>query len=143
MTAKDAKGLVEPILVNKKKAEIIHKQMAGTTLEEVAKNAKTGINQAINLTGTNSNLPNFGQEPMVVGRAITLKAQEVSKLIDGNNGVYMIKAKSVSKAPELPNYNAFKQNVVTNNRNSVQNSIYSALYNNAKIEDNRASILIQ
>lgn len=143
MTAKDAKGLVEPILVNKKKAEIIHKQMAGTTLEEVAKNAKTGINQAVNLTGTNSNLPNFGQEPMVVGRAITLKAQEVSKLIDGNNGVYMIKAKSVSKAQELPNYNAFKQNVVTNNRNSVQNSIFSALYNNAKIEDNRASILIQ
>ena len=117
--------------------------MAGTTLEEVAKNAKVAINVATDLSGTNSTIPNFGQEPEIVGRALTLKANEVSKLIDGNNGVYMIKGKSVTKAPELPNYAPFKQRVSTNNRNMVQNSVFSALYNKAKIEDNRAKVLLQ
>lgn len=143
MTANDARGMVEPILRNEKKAEIIRKQMAGNTLEEVAKNAKTNINLAVDLSGANSSIPNFGQEPEVVGKAVTLKANELSKLIDGNNGVYMIKGKSVTKAPELPNYAPFKQRVSTNNRNMVQNSVFSALYNKAKIEDNRAKILLQ
>ncbi len=143
MTANEARGMVEPILKNEKKAEIIRKQMAGTTLEEVAKNAKVAINVATDLSGTNSTIPNFGQEPEIVGRALTLKANEVSKLIDGNNGVYMIKGKSVAKAPELPNYNPFKARVSTNNRNLVQSTVYSALYNKAKIEDNRAKVLLQ
>jgi len=143
MTANDARGIVEPILKNEKKAEIIRKQMAGSTLEEVAKNAKTSINLASDLSGQNSNLPNFGQEPEVVGRAMTLKTGEASKLINGKNGVYMIKGKSVAKAPELPNYNPFKQRVVTNNRNSVQGAVYNALLNNADIEDNRTKIFFQ
>ena len=117
--------------------------MAGTTLEEVAKNAKVSINVATEVSGSNSTIPNFGQEPEVVGRAVTLKANELSKLIDGNNGVYMIKGKSVTKAPELPNYNPFKSRVSTNNRNMVQNAVYGALYNKAEIEDNRAKILLQ
>ncbi|RRJ88071.1 peptidylprolyl isomerase [Paenimyroides tangerinum] len=143
MTATEAKGMVEPILKKQKKAEMIRKQMAGTTLEEVAKNAKVAISVATEVAGSNSTIPNFGQEPEVVGRAVTLKANELSKLIDGNNGVYMIKGKSVTKAPELPNYNAFKSRVTTNNRNSVQNAVYGALYNKAEIEDNRAKILLQ
>lgn len=141
MSANDARGIVEPILKNEKKAALIQKQMAGTTLEDVAKNAKTSIQTAIDLTGANANLPNFGNEPQVIGNAIALKANETSKLINGNNGVYMIKGKSVTKAPELPNYNSFKQRVLTNNRNAVQNTIFGALFNNAKIEDNRAAVL--
>jgi len=141
MTVNDARPIVEPILMNEKKAEIIRKQMTGSTLEEVAKNAKTAVNIASDLSGSNPSIPNFGQEPEIVGRAITLKSGELSKLIDGKNGVYMIKGKTVDKAPELPNYNAFKSRVVTNNRNSVQNLVYNALFNNAKIEDNRAKIL--
>lgn len=141
MTANEAKGIVEPILRNKKKAEIIRKQMAGTTLEEVAKNAKASVQLATGLTGVNSSIPNFGQEPEVVGKAVTLKANELSQLIDGNNGVYIIKGKSLIKAPNLPNYKPFKERVTTNNKNMVQNSVYSALYNKAKIEDNRSKIL--
>lgn len=141
MSANEARGMVEPILKNEKKAAIIQKQMAGATLEAVAKSAKTTIQTATDLSGSNATVPNFGLEPQVVGKALALKANETSKLINGSNGVYMIKGKSVTKAPELPNYNSFKQRVVTNNRNSVQNLVFGALYNVAKIEDNRAAVL--
>ncbi|HLV51606.1 MAG TPA: hypothetical protein VKY44_06585, partial [Flavobacterium sp.] len=66
---------------------------------------------------------------------------ETSKLIDGSNGVYMVQTKKITAAPELPNYLTYKQKVSTNNRNTVQNLVFAAMQQNAKIEDNRAKVL--
>jgi len=140
MDVEEAKSIVEPILLTQKKAEMIRKQMAGNTLEEVSKNAKTGIVNAIDVTGANP-LVNGFQEPLVVGVAFGKKPNETSKLIDGRNGVYMIKTKNVVKAVDLPNYLTYKQKVATNNRQTVQNSVLGAMYENAKIEDNRSKVL--
>ncbi|MBA5792426.1 MULTISPECIES: peptidylprolyl isomerase [unclassified Flavobacterium] len=140
MTADEARASVEPILMNEKKAAIIRKQMAGNTLEEVSKNAKAGIVNAIEVTGANP-LVNGFQEPLVVGNALGKKANETSKLIDGRNGVYMVKTKSITKAADLPNYLTFKQKVGTNNRQMVQSMVFGAMYQNAKIEDNRSKVL--
>lgn len=140
MDADDARQTVEPILIKEKKAAIIRKQMAGNTLEEVSKNAKAGIVNAIEVTGANPMVNGF-QEPLVVGVALGKKPNETSKLIDGSNGVYIVKTKSVTKAVDLPNYLTYKQKVGTNNRQMAQNMVFSAMYQNAKIEDNRAKVL--
>ena len=140
MDADDARSVVEPILMNEKKAEIIRKQMAGNTLEEVSKNAKVGIVNAIDVTGANPMVNGF-QEPLVVGNALGRKVNETSKLINGRNGVYMVKTKNITKAVDLPNYLTYKQKVGTNNRQMVQNLIYSAMYQNADIKDNRHKVL--
>lgn len=140
MDADDARSVVEPILMNEKKAEIIRKQMAGNTLEEVSKNAKVGIVNAIDVTGANPMVNGF-QEPLVVGNALGRKVNETSKLINGRNGVYMVKTKNITKAVDLPNYLTYKQKVGTNNRQMVQNLIYSAMYQNANIKDNRHKVL--
>ncbi len=140
MDAEEARSTVEPILINEKKAATIRKQMAGNTLEEVSKNAKAGIVNAIDVTGANP-LVNGFQEPLVVGVALGKKPNETSKLIDGRNGVYMVKTKNITKAVDLPNYLTYKQKVGTNNRQMAQNMVFSAMYQNAKIEDNRAKVL--
>src|SRR5690606_22601270 len=140
MDAEDARSVVEPILMNEKKAEIIRKQMAGNTLEEVSKNAKVGIVNAIDVTGANPMVNGF-QEPLVVGNALGRKVNETSKLINGRNGVYMVKTKNITKAVDLPNYLSKKQKVGTNNRQMLQNLIYSAMYQNSDIKDNRHNIL--
>lgn len=140
MDVEDARSVVEPILMNEKKAEIIRKQMAGNTLEEVSKNAKVGIVNAIDATGANPMVNGF-QEPLVVGNALGRKVNETSKLINGRNGVYMVKTKNITKAVDLPNYLTYKQKVGTNNRQMVQNLIYSAMYQNADIKDNRHKVL--
>ena len=142
MDVEDAREMVKPILLNEKKAAIIRKQMAGNTLEEVSKNAKAGIVNAIEVTAANPMVNGF-QEPLVVGNALGKKANETSKLIDGRNGVYIIKTKNITKAVDLPNYLTYKQKVGTNNRQMVQNMVFSAMYQNAKIEDNRAKVLLQ
>lgn len=140
MSVAEAKPMVEPILMNKKKAEILRKKMVGSSLEEVAKAANTKVQKALDVTASNPTVGNF-QEPKVAGSALNRKANEVSQLIDGRNGVYMVKTITVTEAPKLPNYDVYKPRVFTNNRNSVNNTVFSALYQNAKIEDNRTSIL--
>ena len=140
MDAGDARSMVEPILINQKKAETLRAKMTGATLEEVAKNANIGIINAIDVTGANP-LVNGFQEPFVVGNALGNEPNEVSKLIDGSNGVYMVKTKNITKALDLPNYETYKGKVNTNNRQMVQNGVFSAMYQNAKIEDNRHKVL--
>src|SRR5690554_343911 len=140
MTTTEARPIAEPILINQKKADILRKKMTGSTLEEVAKNANIGVINAIDVTGANP-LVNGFQEPLVVGNALGKQIDEVSKLIDGSNGVYMVQTKKLTAATELPNYNTYKQKVGTNNRNAVQNSVFGAMQQNADIEDNRAKVL--
>lgn len=140
MDAGDARSMVEPILINQKKAKTLRAKMTGATLEEVAKNANIGIINAIDVTGANP-LVNGFQEPLVVGNALGNEPNEVSKLIDGSNGVYMVKTKNITKALDLPNYETYKGKVNTNNRQMVQNGVFSAMYQNAKIEDNRHKVL--
>lgn len=140
MDAGDARSMVEPILINQKKAETLRAKMTGATLEEVAKNANIGIINAVDVTGANP-LVNGFQEPLVVGNALGNEPNEVSKLIDGSNGVYMVKTKNITKALDLPNYETYKGKVNTNNRQMVQNGVFSAMYQNAKIEDNRHKVL--
>ncbi|WP_448607538.1 peptidylprolyl isomerase [Paenimyroides ceti] len=140
MSAVEARPTVEPILKNEKKAAIIRKKMTGATLEEVAKNAGVGVQTASDVNGVNTFL-GAAPEPLVIGKALGSQPNQVSKLIDGNGGVFMIKARTVTKAPDLPNYNDYKSKVVNNNRNAVQGAVYNALYQNATIKDNRTSVL--
>lgn len=141
MDADEARAMVEPILINQKKAEILRGKMTGDTLEEVAKNANIGIINAIDVTGANP-LVNGFQEPLVVGNALGKKPNDTSKLIDGSNGVYMVKTKNITAAVNLPNYLSYYDKVNTNNRQMVQSGIYSAMYQQAKIKDNRHKVLL-
>ncbi len=139
MTVTEARGMVEPILMNEKKAEIIKKKMTGKSLEDVAKaNNVTVMNAETN--GKNP-LVGTSNEPKVVGTAFGIGANKTSSTIDGSAGVFMVRTKNITKAPELPNYNAFKGQVITNNRQLTQNYIFGALYNKADIEDNRTKVL--
>ncbi len=140
MTATEARPLVESTLMNQKKANLLRAKMSGNTLEEVAKNASIGVINAIDVTAANP-LVNGFQEPLVVGNAFGKEINEVSKLIDGSNGVYMVQTKKITPAVDLPNYETYRQRVSTNNRNIVQSQVYGTIYNNAKIKDNRAKVL--
>lgn len=140
MTATEARPNVESILINQKKANILREKMQGNTLDEVAKNASIGIINAIDVTAANP-LVNGFQEPLVVGNAFGNDVDQVSKLIEGSNGMYMVQTKKITPAVSLPHYETYRQRVSTNNRHSVQSVVYNTIFNNAKIKDNRAKIL--
>ena len=133
-----ARPYVEPILKNKKKAEILKAKMNGATIEAIAKSAGVAVQQATDVTMSNPVLPGgVGQEPKVVGNAFALAAGKLSAPIEGNTGVYVVKNISTIKAPALKDHAAYVAQIKAQSAQDV-NRILPALKDNAKIVDNRA-----
>ena len=84
-----------------------------------------------------------GREPLVVGAAFGLNEGETSSLIDGTNGVYMVKVTKVTPAVELDNYQAAANRLEQQKTSSVTSKLYNALKEAADIEDNRAETQVQ
>ncbi|KAF2515983.1 peptidylprolyl isomerase [Flavobacterium foetidum] len=132
-----ARPYVEPILKNKKKAEILKAKMTGSSIEAVAKSAGVAVQQATNVTMDNPVLPGgVGQEPKVVGNAFALAANKLSAPIEGNTGVYVVKNISTVKAPAIANHAAYIEKLKAQSASDASR-VLPALKNNAKIEDNR------
>ena len=136
MTVEDAKPSVEGILKNKKKAEKIIAKMKGGTLEAIAAANATTVQNAPAASVENSVLANVGAEPKVVGAAFGTPANKVSAPVEGNSGVYVVKAKSFTKAPKLPKYDEYVAKLKAANAQGA-GRVFPALKNDAKIDDNR------
>jgi peptidyl-prolyl cis-trans isomerase D len=135
MSAEEARPMVETILKNKKKAELLKAKLKGT-LESAASTNATTVQLAPDATMQNSVLPNAGQEPKVVGIAFATATNKTSAPIVGNSGVFMIRTKSVLKAPVTdlkPISEKLKQQGA-----GIVNGVIPALKSDAKIEDYRA-----
>jgi len=137
MAVEDARPQVEPILKNKKKAEMIKAKLKGATLEALATANKVTVMNAVDLTIENPSIPGAGFEPKVVGIAMSSKVGKLSQPVVGNSGVYVLVTKAETKAPAIQNYdeyvNKLKQQVA-----SYSGRVIQALKENADIDDNRA-----
>jgi len=130
------KPYVEPILKNKKKAELIKAKMTGSSIEAIAKAAGSTVLQATDVTMENPMLTGVGQEPKVVGNAFALEANKMSAPIEGNTGVYVVKNVSTVKAPALKDVSPYVAKLKAQSAGDV-NRVLPALKDNATIEDNR------
>ena len=136
MPVADARPGIEPILKNKKKTEILKTKMKGTSLDAIAKANTSTVQQALDLTIENANLPNVGPERKVVGTAFATAANKLSAPIEGNSGVYVVQTKLVTKAPVLKNHADYVAKVKAQT-GSYSGRVIPALKAEADIEDNR------
>ena len=132
-----ARAYVEPILKNKKKAELIKAKMTGSSLEAIAKANAAKVEQAANITMENPVFGLVGAEPKVVGTAFSLATNKVSAPIEGVTGVYVVKNLSTVKAPVLKNHTAYVAKLKQQTANDA-GRILPALKANATIKDNRS-----
>jgi peptidyl-prolyl cis-trans isomerase D len=131
------RSYVEPILKNKKKAELIKAKMSGTSLEAIAKASGATVQQATDVTMENPVLTGgVGQEPKVVGNAFALATGKLSAPIEGNTGVYVVKNTNTVKAPVLKNHTAYIAKLKAQTAGDI-NRVLPALKDKAEIEDNR------
>ena len=138
MSNAEGSAIVTPILRNKKKAEIIRQKLSGTTLEEIAQSQSKTIQSAQSVNMKSPTIAGAATEPMVVGAAFGLKPGEVSKAIEGRNGVYVVRLTAIDKAPDLEDYSAFVARAQQAQGTGATLSAYNALKKAADIEDNRA-----
>ncbi len=136
MAIEDARPSVEPLLKNKKKAALITAKMKGSSLDAIAKASGVTVQQAVDLTVENANIPNAGFERRVVGTAFAIGVNKVSAPIEGTSGVYVIKPTLVTKAPVLPKYTDYVAKV-NSQVAGYAGRVIPALKEEAEIEDNR------
>ena len=139
MTTEKASVTALPAIRKEKKAALIKERVFGNTLEEVSSSEGQTIKTAAAVNMKNPTLSGAGREPYVVGAAFGLQEGETSKLLTGNLGMYMIQVTKINYAAELPSYQAAANRVGTSKSNNVATSLFNALKESAKIEDNRAT----
>ncbi|RTY92433.1 peptidylprolyl isomerase [Flavobacterium sp. GT3R68] len=137
MPISEARVSIEPILKNKKKAEIIKAKMAGSSLDAIAKANGVAVQQVVDVTLENPSLPGVGPEQKVVGAAFGIGTNKTSGTIEGNSGVYVVKATTITKAPVLKSHEQYISKLKSQNA-SAAGRVIPALKADAEIEDNRA-----
>jgi parvulin-like peptidyl-prolyl isomerase len=139
MTIQKASVTALPEIRKEKKAALIKERISGNTLEEVSASQGQVIKTAVAINMKNPTLAGAGREPFIVGAAFGLKEGATSKVLKGNLGMYMIQVTKITKADEMPSYQAAANRVGTTKVNSVNTSLFSALEDAADIDDNRAT----
>jgi peptidyl-prolyl cis-trans isomerase D len=133
----EARPMIEPKLKNEKKAAKLKATMKGSSLEAIAQASKVAVQQAVDVALINPALPNIGAEAKVVATAFAIGANKMSAPIEGNIGVYVVKTKAVTKAPETKDLTGYIARV-KGQRAGDANRVVPALKADAEIEDNRA-----
>ncbi len=139
MAVEDVSGRVTPILRNEKKAAKIMSGISGSTLDEIASSQGQAVKTAGALNMASTTIAGAGNEPKVVGAAFALKEGEVSDPIQGERGVYVVKATKITEAPALENYGVYANQATNTARAGVTTKVLEALKEAADIEDNRAT----
>ena len=127
---------------------VIKKEKKGAMLAEKAKAYGNDYQKMIDeLKGEKTNVDNvtfdgrgfgnFGVEDKVIGTVIGMKEGETSEPIVGGNGLYVVKVTKETPAATTTDYsNIVREQRTRFNNQILNNSAYSALKDNVKIEDN-------
>ncbi len=131
------KTQIEAEVIKEKKAKLIMDKIKSTNLAAVATALGETVQTANDITFNTPMLPSAGREPKVIGVAVTLPVNTVSKPIIGENGVYVIQVTSSVKAPATKDYTQSKMEVASRYTSRVDYAAFNALIENAKVKDQR------
>lgn len=145
--AKTARPMVETLVRNKKKADVIKTKLtANPTLETAAAAYTVQIQNAgadSTLTFAAQIINGLGQEPKVIGAAFNKTYQtKVSEPIAGNAGVYVIKVSSTATKPaasaeEIANKAVERSKTLSQ---QISSGFFESLRKQATIKDKRSKI---
>ncbi|MFK5879740.1 MAG: peptidylprolyl isomerase [Flavobacteriaceae bacterium] len=138
-TVDDVASRIKPILIRKKKAEILNKKLKGATLEDIANANSVSVKTATKVNLASPTISGVGNEPAIVGAMSTAAEGEVIVGLEGVKGVFAIKVTSKELPAELDNYDVFRNRIATKYKGR-SSQLYTALKESSEIKDYRASI---
>ncbi len=127
------------VILKDKKGEILADKAKayGNDYQKMIDNLKGEKTTVDNVTFEGRGFGNFGVEDKVIGTVIGMKEGETSEPIVGGNGLFVVKVTKRDVADVPANYdNIIREQRSKYNNNILNQSAYSALKENIKIEDN-------
>ncbi len=133
---------VELAVTKEKKGEVLVEKMNQAISNSgdfavIAQDLSVEIKSADNINFNSFSIPNEGVEPAIIGTISVMDTDQISKPINGNNAVYLVKVKTINEDTG--------SDVATEQKNLISSlgyragfQSYEALKNAAVIEDNRS-----
>jgi peptidyl-prolyl cis-trans isomerase D len=142
MSIDDARPQIEAAIKKEKKAQQITTKLSAATslnatLESLAVSENQPVKTTENVMFANAYAENIGYEPKVIGQIFSLKENSISKPIAGEQGVFVVSVKELSKPSPIADYNSFTQQLLTSLQPRVQYGLTEALKKSVKIQDDR------
>ncbi len=146
---KNIKGLMEPSVINKKKADYFKTNndiSVGSNLDSIASSLGYAFQtNRVSYSDVNiGNNQNMLPEPKVIANIFNLTPNTISPIIEGKQGIYIIKLNSLNNA-SLPSENVDEKSKKIENeyRNQVDQGYYSSLLKAYQVVDKRAENLVK
>jgi peptidyl-prolyl cis-trans isomerase D len=140
----DVKADIEPIVIQKKKAERFIAEFnedikQGLSIDKIASKNNLMLDTAKNISFNTFSLPRQGIEPKVIAAANCMEKDEISKPIEGNNGVYIIKIIEKIEAPIKEDYSSEQLSLINSLGSRASYEAYEAMKKKAEIDDMRSN----
>ncbi len=127
-------------VLNKKKGEIAVEKMkaCGSDYNRMVSELGAEIDTITGISLGSRNIGNFGAEAAVIGKIMSMEPNTVSEPIAGNTTAFIIKNVKKNMATATTDYSSVIRDKQSQFNNKVlNNAVYSALRENAKVVDNR------
>lgn len=118
-------------------AEFTTKAGASKSIDDIASKMNLIVEKADNLTFASYNIPAIGREDALIGTATAMKNGAISKVIKGDNGVFVVFINAVNEAALPKDFKGKQKELEQAANGRVDYEMYDALKEKAEIEDHR------
>ncbi len=129
---------VKSKIIKTVKFDYLNKNYKNPSLELLTENFNVDVQRATAITQNDPVLVGAGSEPYIIGAAFALDPGEVSSLLLGNNGIYIIESISREVAEDLSFNSAISSAMTDREIERISSIIVEVLKSNAEIIDNRS-----
>tara|TARA_B100000287_G_scaffold134689_2_gene126665 strand:+ start:2501 stop:4276 length:1776 start_codon:yes stop_codon:yes gene_type:complete len=134
----DVSDDVKREIIKALKFDYIKKNYKNPSLELITQNFNVDIQRATAITQNDPVLVGAGAEPYIIGAAFALEPGEVSNLLLGNDGIYIIESISKEVAEDLSLNIAISRSMTDREIERISSLIPEVLESSAEIIDNRS-----
>ncbi len=130
---------VSNILLKKKKFEFFQKKYKSSNdIELISQDYDIELERASAVTQNDPILVGAGDEPYIIGSSFSLDVDETSKILKGNNGIYLVRLLSKEIAEDISIGAAISNSLSDREVERISTLIPEVLESKAEIVDNRS-----
>ena len=140
------KKQIEPAVRNKVKARMLSEKFntalkGSSNIDQVAQKAGSKVVPVQNVVFANPILPGVSAEYAVVGTVFGSQPNKLSKIVEGQQGVYVVAVDSFINPAPLTNSVRERQQIAQAMLQRAESQLFEALKDKANVKDNRAKFL--
>jgi hypothetical protein len=135
----EVRSEVSSILLKQKKIDYLQKEHAGTNdLSSIASTYNITVNTSSAINATAGTIAGAGTEPGVIGASFGLQVGETSSLVEGKQGVFLVKLTDIQNATPLVSYQGYNDTSLSLILPTIANKLQEVVQSGYELLDNRS-----